>query len=406
MNKKHAYKIVADENMLSVANIFSPLGSVKLMPGREITKQDLKGCELLLVRSVTNVNEDLLEGTPVKVVGSATAGLDHIDLAYLKSKGIFFADAKGANANAVAEYVIASLAALSKQYRENHFAKKIAVVGYGFVGKALVEKLKYLSANIYIYDPLLAGNPQGDDSVTRFCTWEDVLACDVISFHVPFVKMDFNDYPTENMIDSKFLSRIKKDVVLINAARGEICDEKALLDFLKINKDVKLIWDVWRKEPMISRLLLNSVFIGTFHIAGYSLQAKILANKILFGKIASYLNLELSAYSVFDDDNNTSKKVALDVGFFEQAIPSRDDFFSADYYKILETICMAYQPLEDCKKLMSLAALSEKDAGNYFDKLRKEYVHRHEWNHFLLNPDYYNEIQKLVLKSLGFSFGD
>lgn len=399
VNKDHCYQIVADENMLAVEDIFAPLGQVKLLPGRAISKKDLMNCELLLLRSVTQVNAALLDNTPVKVVASATAGLDHIDEAYLKNKSIFLADAKGANASAVAEYVIASLASLSLHKHENLFAKKIAVVGYGYVGKALVSKLKAFETEVCIYDPLLAMQKPVDGEV-KFCSWRDVQQCDVISFHVPFTKQNSSTFPTEHLVDKKFLCNIKKDCVLINASRGDICDEQALLDCLKNNRDIKLVLDVWKNEPLISKSLLSTVFIGSAHIAGYSQDAKIRANELIFSKITAYLNLDFPEKII----NKTRNKISLDVEIEKNV--SKDDFYFSDCYRVFKTICGIYNPVDEYQKLLPLLDLPEKAAANYFDDLRKNYVHRMEWENFNLNAELYNDAQIVILKSLGFSFGD
>ena len=102
-------KIVADENIPYVKEAFSSLGEVTTLPGRSMTPEDLKNTEILLVRSVTKVNEKLLKNTAVKYVASATIGFDHIDLGYLKKQHIPWATAPGCNATAAAEYVVTAL---------------------------------------------------------------------------------------------------------------------------------------------------------------------------------------------------------------------------------------------------------------------------------------------------------
>src|SRR5690606_26183797 len=159
MNKQ-LISIVADENTLGLENYFSNNAAVnfqiKTVAGRLLTNADVKACDVLLVRSVTRVNQSLLDDSSVGFVGTATSGVEHIDENYLHAQQITFADAKGANANAVAEYIVASIASLSLRDHKNYFEKNIAIVGHGYVGNALQKKLKAFNASVKIYDPFLS----------------------------------------------------------------------------------------------------------------------------------------------------------------------------------------------------------------------------------------------------------
>ena len=113
---------------------FCEFGNIEFLPGRNITSKTLKDADVLLVRSITNVNQELLEGTKVKFVGSATAGIDHVDIDYLENNNIYFCHAPGSNSNSVAEYVVSGLLNISRQKKINLSGLTIGIIGYGHVG--------------------------------------------------------------------------------------------------------------------------------------------------------------------------------------------------------------------------------------------------------------------------------
>ena len=192
------------------------------LPGRSISSGDLKDTNVLLIRSITNVNEALLEGSAVEFVGSASAGIDHIDTSYLKSRNISFASAAGSNANSVAEYVIASLLTIANQGGFSLSGKTVGIVGVGNIGKLVKEKVEALGMRPVLNDPPLAETGQIDHR-----SLEETLGCDVVTFHVPLTVG--GPYPTYHLINEKTLSLLKPSAVFINAARGEVVETRALL---------------------------------------------------------------------------------------------------------------------------------------------------------------------------------
>ena len=256
-------KIVADQNMPLVETLFSPYGDVHLKSGREITSSDLIDADVLLVRSVTRVSCDLLENSSVRFVGSATIGIDHIDTSFLSQSGIHFAFAPGCNANAVVQYDLSVMSRLVPNWRE----KRVGIIGCGNVGSRLFGALKDLNVSCRAYDPFLT-----PDSCFDLCGFDEVLASDIICVHTPLTH--HGKYPTFHLIGPDELSRLKPGSLLLNAGRGEVVNNKALLDYLRSGGSIKTALDVWESEPEVCLELLEQVSIGTPHIAGNTVEGK------------------------------------------------------------------------------------------------------------------------------------
>src|ERR1035437_5505412 len=219
-------KIIADENIIFVGEAFSELGEVHLYSGREITNALLKDADVLLVRSVTNVNADLLEGTNVKFVGTATIGTDHVDTTYLSEKNIRFVDARGCNSDAVAEYVFTALLKISNEQNFELKGKSIGVVGVGNIGSRIVRLAKVLGMKTLQNDPPLR-RKTGEE---RFLDLKDLMDVDIITFHVP-LNMDGEDR-TYHLFDYEKLNSLKDDAIIINASRGPVIQNSSLEELI------------------------------------------------------------------------------------------------------------------------------------------------------------------------------
>jgi len=378
--------IVADENILGLDQYFKNSTEVsfaiKKLPGRSIKDTDLKQCDVLLVRSVTPVNEALLHATRVRFVGTATSGVEHIDTQYLENRNIHFCDAKGANANAVAEFIIASIAYLCLQDKKNYFEKKIAIVGHGHVGKALEKKLNAFASKVNIYDPFLKQDLISESKTIFYCDWQDVLSSDLISLHVPYTGL--GKFPTKNLLNKAFFDAIGNDSILLNAARGEICEEDSLLEKLATS-DLKIVWDVWNHEPDISKALLSKATLASPHIAGYSLDAKLNATEVLARKVHDILNLDFNIQAQDEIEKFYLK--------FDNSV--------TDIFHICHIILLAYNPVVDSENLRGFTKMS---LSEHFDNLRRNYRHRYEWKHFNASKLKVAGKYKVLLKTLGFYF--
>lgn len=265
--------IVADKDIPFVEHFFRSCGNLVLMEGREFTRRSLQIADVLLVRSITKVDKNLLEGTQVKFVASPTTGLDHFDTEWLDAAGILWSVAPGCNAIAVVEYILCMIAGLQKKWFLNQKNLRAGVIGVGKVGSKVAETLEILGFDVILCDPLRAENEKNFISTPI----EDFKNLDMITLHTPLTSS--GAYPTYHMIEKSFLSRQKNNCVLINSSRGSVIN----FNDLKISGE-QLIWclDVWENEPNIDFTILDTALIATPHIAGYTMQSKYRGTEMIY----------------------------------------------------------------------------------------------------------------------------
>ncbi len=353
-------KIIADQQIPHVAQAFSEFAEVTLCNGREITAEKIQQADVLLLRSVTIADANLLEGSQVKFVASATSGVNHIDLDYLQQNNIGFAHARGSNARSVAEYVLSSLFVLADQNDLKFKDKTVGVIGCGEVGSRVVELLETLDVKTIINDPPLK-DESGD---AQYRDIEEVFSADIITLHVPLTSD--GPYPTQNLLDMEFLSQLNDDVILINAARGGVINETALKNHLASHKDMKVVLDVWEDEPDIDLDLLTQSDIGTPHIAGYSADGKIHATEMIFESVCKFFNLDYKWDPVFELSAANSLELPLGSELDDQDA-------------IQMAILTSYDVRGDSASLRQLPGISVEQRGQYFDELRKNYPVRREF---------------------------
>ncbi|MDP2227361.1 MAG: 4-phosphoerythronate dehydrogenase [Moraxellaceae bacterium] len=263
-------QIIADENMPLVRELFAPLAKVRCLPGRSLTRADLEGADALLVRSVTQVTPELLAGTPVRFVGTATIGTDHLDLPGLAAMGVTVASAPGCNALAVSEYVATALLQLAHEQGWRPAERCVGVVGLGNVGGAVASLLRRLGFRVLGCDPFLPQQTPEHGTLLDIDAVIDVA--DIVCLHTPLTRE--GDHPTWHLLDQQRLARLRPDCILLNAGRGAVIDNHALLNLLEHRQDLHAVLDVWEGEPLILRELVGRVCLGTPHVAGYSQEGK------------------------------------------------------------------------------------------------------------------------------------
>lgn len=346
-------KIIADANMPGLEP-FEALGRVEQHEGRRLRREQLVDADVLLVRSVTRVDQALLSDTRVRFVGSATIGTDHIDQAWLASQGIMFAHAPGCNARAVAEYVLQSVLLLCKKRQCSPVGLSAGIVGMGNVGGRVVDWLRALGMTIRVCDPLLARK-----GVAGLGTIDEVLECDVVTLHVPLTEA--GEDATVHLLDSKRLRAMRNNQMLINTCRGAVVDNQALLALLEQGKGPMTILDVWESEPVVPEALYRQVQYGSPHIAGYSVEGKLKGTEMLHGALCDWLQVAPAARA-----NVLSKP------FMDLPVSSEDD--------LLSLLQAAYDLREDHRRLGD--SLEQADPAAAFDRLRKDYPLRHELHHW------------------------
>lgn len=284
--------IVADENIPCVPELFGRFGDIRRISGRDIQRADLSHAHVLLVRSVTTVNQDLLEGSRIQFIGSATIGIDHVDVEYLRSAGIRFAYAPGSNADSVAEYVTAAILRLCVRRAERLRGKKVGLVGAGEIGGRLALRLRHMGLEVLLNDPpretaLTEAGRKGD-----FRSLGEVLKeADIVSLHVPLVYD--GPHPTIHLLDQSRLEQMKPGSWLLNTSRGAVVDSRALLRSLQERRGpAAVVLDVWENEPVPNADLVQKVDLATPHIAGYALDAKVRGTYVLYDALRHHLGPE------------------------------------------------------------------------------------------------------------------
>jgi erythronate-4-phosphate dehydrogenase len=352
-----------------VESYFGHLGEVKLMAGREIDRQAIQDAEILLVRSVTPVNQNLLQGSSVRFVGSATAGTDHIDIDYLNKNNIQFSHAPGCNADAVVQYALSVFSRLKPQWLES----KVGIVGCGNVGGRLYQKLVALGVDCCVYDPFLS-----DSQIPDLVSFNEVLDCDIITLHTPLTAE--GEFPTYHLFNQQVLNALKPNTLLINAGRGAVIDNKALINRLKQSDGLQVALDVWESEPHINTKLLDLVSLATTHIAGYTVEGKVRGTSMLYEALC---------------------KLYLEDKLIQQInIPTSDKKVSlgGKGKSLNQLLLECYNIDADDQRMRE--TLKKGDTGQGFDHLRKTYPQRNEYSHFKVSPEMTKFNQ---LKLLGFS---
>jgi len=373
-------KIVADENIPELKATFADKDfQFVCLPGRHIAPEDLIDADILIVRSVTKVNETLLKNTPIKFVGTCTIGTDHLDIEYLERAGIEWANAPGCNANSVVEYVFSALAALNQSLQK----KRFGIIGCGNVGGHLHRRLKSLNIDCYCYDPFLdpADNPD-------LCDLETVLNCDIISMHTPHTQT--GPHPSKHLISAVELKKLKPGALLINCGRGPVISNSDLLAHLQAGANLRTVLDVWEPEPDINIELLKRVDLASPHIAGYSFDGRVKGTQMIYSALLNHL----SRPTCSPEGNAKQSKTILECkgGSWEAAVFS--------------IVLAAYDIRRDDKALRAEAAKAQ-DIGVAFDRLRKTYPKRLEFAHFAVGKtqvsDGEGELLQDYLGALGFA---
>lgn len=275
--------IVADENIPLLEEFFADFGEIRRFPGRQISRADVLDADILLVRSVTKVDRDLLEGSAVRFVGTCTIGTDHLALEYFQRAGIQWSSAPGCNARGVVDYVLGSLLTLAEIEGADLTQRTYGVVGVGEVGGRLVQVLRSLGFNVLLCDPPRQADEGGD-----YVSLEQIIEqCDVISLHTPLDKTGSD--PTWHLLDRERLNQLKPGTWLINASRGAVVDNAALREVLTRREDLQAVLDVWEGEPQVDVELADLCVLATPHIAGYSLDGKQRGTAQIYQALCDYL---------------------------------------------------------------------------------------------------------------------
>jgi len=370
-------KILVDENMPYARELFSRTGEVVAVPGRPLPVAELADAQGLMVRSVTQVNEALLTGTPVKFVGTATAGTDHVDEAGLQRAGVAFSAAPGCNAIAVVEYVFSALLLLAERDGFQLRDRTVGIVGVGNVGGRLQKRLEAWGIRTLLCDPPRAD--RGDEG--EFLSLDAVAAqADILTFHTPLFKE--GPYRSWHLADAALLMGLKPNTILINACRGAVVDNAALLEVLNMRHDLSVVLDVWEPEPDLSLALLDKVDIATPHIAGYTLEGKARGTTQVFEAWCDFIG----------QPQQVPLSTLLPVPEFSEITLNGP----LDQPTLKRLAHLVYDVRRDDAPLRKVAA-----KPGEFDRLRKQYQERREWSSLQVNCD--DAATAGMLNQLGFN---
>lgn len=295
-------KIVADKDIPFLEGVFEPYAEVVYKTGSAIAAADVADADALIIRTRTRCDASLLDGSSVRMIATATIGMDHIDLEYCRTHGIHVENAAGCNAGGVMQYVFSALYGVGARKGIKLEDCTFGIIGVGHVGSKVEAMARYLGFNVLLCDPPRAA-VEGPE---KFCSLEYLLEnSDIVTMHVPL------DETTRGMADATFFALMKPGAIFINAARGEVIDEQALI--AAAPKLGAVVIDTWCNEPDINEELLDIADIATPHIAGYSLLGKQNATTMAVQAVARFFGIpELYDFKPQDADSS-HEPVLLDL---------------------------------------------------------------------------------------------
>ncbi len=349
-------RILADEN-IPMLEVFESHGTVRRVAGRSLNREVLGDAQALLVRSVTQVDAELLQGSQVKFVGTCTIGTDHLDIDYLQQQGIGWSSAPGCNARGVVDYVLGSLLALAERDGVELAQRCFGVVGAGQVGDRLVKVLRGLGWQVLVCDPPRQQREGGD-----YVDLPSVLQrCDAISLHTPLTQL--GEWPTHHLLGAEQLQMLKTGSWLINASRGAVVDNQALKAFLAQRTDVRAVLDVWEGEPQVDLELAQRCDIATAHIAGYSLDGKIRGTEQIYQAFCRHFAIAEQAAASFPAQTLVGLQLAAHTPVAEA----------------MRVVCRAvYDPRADDALFRLSWQGDAQQRRSAFDQVRKSYPVRRE----------------------------
>ncbi|MES3040306.1 MAG: 4-phosphoerythronate dehydrogenase [Pseudomonadota bacterium] len=386
-------RIVADDNMPGVEACCALLDAeveVVRRPGRTLTAADVASADMLLVRSITRVDAALLAGSRVRFVGTATIGTDHLDLPWLDAQGIAWASAPGCNARAVGEWVLNVLVQLAAEQGVTLAGRTLGIIGLGYVGRWVARLTRLLGIRVVACDPFLsAADLPADLADIELLSLTALLdTADMVSIHTPLTRS--GAHPTQHLLAAPELARLRPDAWLINAARGPVIANAALLQVLteRVDSRFTAVLDVWEHEPLVDPQLLQCVRYGSPHIAGHSLEGKWRGTWQIIEAASRHLGLTLSG---------TLADILPSEGGQVLQLPATTTPLEVRLAALLQPVI----PLaaDDARLRASLYAAAPAQA---FDQLRKHYPVRREFpaHQVLMAAD---DPQRQLFIALGFS---
>lgn len=339
-------KVIVDNKIPYIKESIERIADeVIYLPGDAFTPETIKDADALIIRTRTYCDKNLLKGSKVRFIATATIGFDHIDTDYCREAGIYWTNAPGCNSGSVAQYIHSSLLLLKREKGLQPDTACIGIIGVGNVGRKVHEVARSLGMKILLNDP----PREALEGSSSFVDLKTILKeCDIITFHTPLNRE--GAYSTFHLAGNDFFHSLGKSPVIINTSRGEVIDTPALSEALRNGLIREAILDVWENEPIIDRGLLDKTFLGTPHIAGYSADGKANATRMSLESLCRFFGLE-SKFQILPPapENNVL-----------QVVNEEDAFL------------LMYNPENDSKALKTHPESFESLRGNYPFRREKE----------------------------------
>lgn len=377
MNKR--IKIVADSKIPLLTGVFEPYADIVYLSPSEITNENVKDADALLIRTRTKCNSKLLDGSKVKFIATATIGYDHIDTSYCESKDIKWMNAQGCNSTSVMQYVASALLTLAKNKNINLSDMTIGIVGVGNVGSKVARLSEALGMKVLLNDP----PRERREEKGKFVSFEELMnRSNIITFHVPLIKEGMDK--TFHLADEAFFAKLNEGKILFNTSRGEVVDSSALKRAINNKIISAAVLDVWENEPNIDQELLSVVDIATPHIAGYSADGKANGTTICVRGLSSFFSLGINDdwYPPSVPLPSNPKKLV-----FKCKEKSNQDILA-------EVIFSTYDITKDDDTL--------RKSADTFEKQRNEYPIRREFSYYQIKLQ--NGNQELIMTMIGLGF--
>lgn len=370
-------KIVADDKIPFLKGALEPFAEVVYLQGEKINNEILREADALIIRTRTACNKELLDGTKVKFIATATIGFDHIDTDYCQQNNIQWTNAPGCNSGSVMQYMASALVRLALKYNFKFSEKTIGIIGHGNIGSKVSKLASTLGFKVLINDPPLQRSGLLPDSVSLN---EIIDKADIITFHVPLNRQGIDK--SLHMGNEEFFNFIKSTTIIINSSRGDIIDNNALKKALKNKKLKGAVLDVWENEPTIDQELLDLVDYATPHIAGYSADGKANGTAMSVQAISDFFGFGLKDWfpSNVPLPSNTELKIGLGT--------------DADKNSLSQCILVTYDIQLDHDRLIK--------SVETFENQRGEYPLRREFANYLVKIQGSNPLLEKQIKKLGF----
>ena len=328
-------KVIVDNKIPFIQEAIEKIADeVVYLPGKDFTPSQVKDADALIIRTRTKCNRELLEGSKVRFIATATIGFDHIDTDYCHEAGITWTNAPGCNSASVAQYLQSSLLLLQQLKGMQLSGLTLGIIGVGNVGSKVSKVAQEMGIRVLLND-LPREDKEGNTDFSLLQTLAQ--ECDILTFHVPLYKE--GKYKTFHLGDDTFFQSLKRRPVIINTSRGEVIETNALLTALEKGSISDAIIDVWENEPDINLTLLNKVFIGTPHIAGYSADGKANATRMSLDALCHFFQIEAD-YQITppEPENSIITTTSLAEAYLQMYDPRRDSNVLKEHPELFETL--------------------------------------------------------------------